>query len=605
MKTLATTWAGKPYTLYYFEQWEELRPYVGLIKSYELLGVDIETSKKAKHVQHKSAGLCPHLSDIRLLQLYGGDDKVFIFDCSTIEFKKFIPLLQSKKLIAHNALFEHKHFTHNGCSDINIHCTMVMYALIMKARLPEYTDIRFGLDAMCLDLYGVRIDKNLQVSNWNGTISLEQIRYAAIDAIAAFKAAQDLKPFLEKYKLVKVYQMMKDLIPVVSEMERSGIKVDVERHNKLIAGYEKEQKDLEESMCHHFGSSNPASAKQFDAWVKVNVPAKKRSNWTTTKSGYYSGDSKTLSEHQDIEAIRILSEWKGSFKSLNTYGKGLQKEIHPVTGRIHSNFNMLKTRTGRLSSSNPNAQNYPRDKEFRKIFVAEPGNVLIVSDFSQIETRVAGIVSGDPVINKAYEDGEDLYKVYASKLYGVTIEEVTKEQRQHAKTAILGFAYGMSAPKLQTYAQASGLTLSLQTCEKLFKGYHTIYRVYSQWCTKVRDFYTPKGFCRTKLGRVRILDKFEGKFNGYTVIPNTIIQGSSAEVMYCAMIDLHKKKVPAKILLSVHDEMVLECKEEHADNVCKELEASMVMGLLTVYPGSCTRGLADAFKGNNWAEAKH
>jgi DNA polymerase-1 len=607
MKTLETTWIGEPYTIHYFETWDEVVPHIKKIKSYNTLGVDIETGKKAKYLKHKSAGLCPYLSDIRLLQIYGGDSVVYVFDCATIPFSKFHNLLNNKVLVAHNALFEYKHFLHNGCKrDLDIHCTMLMYGLEMKAKIPEYQDVRFSLDAAVSDKFKVRVDKNLQVSNWNGVLSLEQIRYAAIDAIAALRLAKIVKPQLEKFQLVKVYKMMKDLIPVIAEMELEGVKLDLKKHNKYIEQFELQRKELDKQIDKYFGGVNPTSGKQFHQWVCAHIKPDVLKDWPTTKGGLYSGDANTLSSYQHIPAIAALSSWKESFKVLNTYGKSLQETVHPVTGRVHTGFKLLQTRTGRLSSYAPNIQNFPRDKEFRELFVAAEGKKLIVSDFSQIETRVAGIVSKDPVINEAYISGQDIYKLFASKLYKKSIEDVTKAERQHAKTAILGFAYGMSYKKLQQYAKMSGVDLELKTCEKLFNGYHTVYKVYSGWCNQVRAYYTPKGFVKTKLGRIRRLEKYEGEYNGYTTVPNTIIQGSAAEIMFCAMNHFWKKNLPGvKMLLTVHDEVVLECDEDVTENACLELVDSMTAGMLEVYPGACTKGLAEAFSGSNWHEAKH
>lgn len=606
MKLLKTIALRQSLTIKYADTLEDAKRVVAELEAFDKIYLDIETSKRAEFITNPQAGLDARLSKISVISFYTGTDIGWVVNTNNLPFSIFIPLLQSKKLYAYNAVFESHHFIEAGCEGFDISCLMIVYSIYMRARQSENSKASFGLAAAVKQLFGVTISKGLQQSAWNSaTLSAEQIRYSFLDSFYTLKLAEALIPEIKRYKLGRVVRLMTNLIPVIVEMERNGIKLDVEAHNKLIAQYQAEFDACQSDIKEYFYGYNPLSVKQFDAWAKATLSEKQLKDWKKTKTGMYSADSATLLEYQDIPAIKALSKMKENVRLLNTYGKPLQEKIHPVTGRIHSRFNMIDTATGRLSSSQPNAQNYPRDKEFRSIFVAEKGNVLVVSDFSQIETRIAGIVSRDPVMLHAYENGIDIYKLFAAKLYDKKIEEIGDKsvERQHGKVVILGSAYGMSWKKLGAYAKGMGVEIDDKTAKKLHYGYHEMFNVYSQWCDDVRAKYTPLGYVRTPLGRIRILDKWQGEYNGYTIVPNVAIQGGAAEVMFSAMIHFHVKGL-CKILLSVHDEVVLECPKKDAEMICRELSDSMIQGFLEVYPNECVKDLAESFSGGNWAIAK-
>lgn len=624
MKKFKLKWNNESYATYYLTSEKDIAKAVSYLRksSCKLFGLDIETAKKATYKNHDKSGLDPHLSYIRLIQIYDPTtDKIFVFDTGQGSINKALRGFLSKaKFIAHNAIFEIKHFLHAGI-EIDCICSLILGQFVEIAEHSpvepsnEEQEVRykptkgFGLASLIQKYFGLVIPKQMQISDWSKPdLTTEQITYAALDAVLTYKLGKHLYPIMAEWKMKKVFKLYKDMQYVIADMELNGMGFDKKAHNELIKTWEQRKKEAEAECYDYFGDTNMRSPKQLHEWVEKNVDDKLKKLWprsTKTKNFSFNKQELKAIEHRH-PAIAKYMEYKKSATLLSTFGKTLQEQINPKTNRIHCSFSLGHTRTGRLSSREPNLQNMPaRGDSFRHVFVADPGNVLVVADFSQIEIRVAGELSKDPEIRGAYERGDDLHKAIVSDLEEKDISEVTKDERQLGKAINFGLQFGMGPTKLAFYAATSyGVEMDEKAAERAYNAYHRRFKVYSSWCDAQRARARRSGFCRTPMGKVRKLAEGEE----YTKAVNTPVQGGAAEVSFAALVDLRErlKNAPSvKILNTVHDEIIIECPKSMAAGAAKALEDSMVAGMVRLFPDTPgLQNLVEVNQGLSWSEAK-
>lgn len=602
---------------------------VGVIKKHlerspcRVFGLDIETGKQRKFKDHPAAGLSPQLSFIRLIQIYDYNSRrCYVFDVKRLKkvavevLKGFI---RKKSFCAHYAIFESKHLQTFGASPINLACSQIAAQFIYHGENSIYdkeddTEWKyrkkggFSLENLCGRYFGVRVAKGYQKSDWGKRVlSKGQVRYAALDAVLTRELFGELVPRLEDYKVSDAYERYCGMIPVIAWMENVGIFLDKEKHTALIDSWKVKATKLKNKADRYFSGVNMRSPKQLDAWVKErysNKPDLLRAWPKSKKSKLYSFDKEELSKLPKLKPITSLLAYRKYATLLSTFGDRLQEKICPSTGRLHGSFVLGETRTGRLSSREPNLQNMPaRDKAFRSIFTAPKGRVLVIADFSQIEIRVGAELSRDPVMLEAFRKGIDLHRKIVSIIARKSIEEVTDEERQLGKAVNFGLMYGMGGKRLCEYAKASyGVIMTHEEGNRAWAAYHLTYRRYSQWCAKQRAMCTKLGYARTPLGRMRKLNEKEL----FTTAINTPIQGGAAEVNFCSLVRLRKvlKGMDAHAICTVHDENIIECDEAIAEDVAKKLEDSMVQGMLDIFPKASTQGLARAKLVTDWSQAK-
>jgi len=279
---------------------------------------------------------------------------------------------------------------------------------------------------------------------------------------------------------------------------------------------------------------------------------------------------------------------------------GYAKHIHPVTGRLHGDFQIAGTRGGRFRCTHPNLQNPPRDSAFRSLFAAPEGYRLVVADYSQVELRIAALMAPDKVMLEAYELGQDLHKKTAAAVAGIAMEEVTKVQRQMAKAVNFGLIYGMGANGLAAYASSSyGVTM---TPEQATAARDTFFRTYPGirlWHVRTQARGRVDTAVRTQSGLIRDFSREKGFL--LTEALNTPVQGSGAECLLrsLALLPKHLAGLDAKLIHHVHDEVILEVAERDVDAARHALTAAMTEGFLTVFPGAHVRDLVEAHDGKN------
>lgn len=282
--------------------------------------------------------------------------------------------------------------------------------------------------------------------------------------------------------------------------------------------------------------------------------------------------------------------------------------INPKTGRVHSNFNQARAATGRLSSENPNLQNIPikddAGREIRKAFLPkDDDHILLAADYSQIELRLIAEISGDKFMMEAFQEGKDFHKATASKVYDVPFEEVTAEQRRNAKTVNFSIIYGAGATNL-----SKQLGLKRAEAKALIENYFSQFSGLKTYMSDIVDTAREKEYVTTLAGRKRILRDINSRnglarSNAERMAINTPIQGSAADMIKLAMIDIHKimmeKKYKSKMILQVHDELVFDVFKPELEEI-KELVVRLMVNAL---PGLKVPILVEAGTGNNWLEA--
>jgi DNA polymerase-1 len=569
-----------------------------LIRSGRTLGLDIETAKRPSCEHHARAGLDPSLSRIRLVQVCA-EKTVCIFDLEAVDLKLMDPLWNCS-MVAHNAVFEMKHLMHAGVDLQNIHCTMLM-ANALHGNLPSLADL-------AQDYLGWKMSKEQQVSDWNAqSLSREQLAYAALDALVVCRLYEILHSEVREKKRFAVYALMRDSQKAIARLELNGCYFDTNGHGKLLNKWQVIKETADSELKQLIGPEiNPGSSKQLSQWLMENLDNNTLLNWPRTEKGQLKTGANVLVSFSDHPLVKPLIKYKEAGKLLSTFGTKYAGHVNPKTGRIHANFRLGGTATGRLSCSSPNMQNLPRNKKFRALFCALPGRVLVVADYNQIELRIAALVSEDQTMLKAYLRGEDLHRKTAAEIAGIPFNKVTKEQRQAAKAINFGLLFGQGPKGLARYAKLKyGVAMTEREAKAARRSFFRTYYGLARWQKTTSRIAKMEKQVTTPGGRVR--DFIKGK-NGYryTEALNTPIQGGAAEVLLAALSKLegYLAETDAKLVNIIHDELVIEAAEEDLANVIDGVEWAMVEGMLAIFPDASTKNLVEINAGANWAEAK-
>ena len=424
------------------------------------------------------------------------------------------------------------------------------------------------------------------------------------EARAALELMAPMRAKLAENGAEKLYfDIELPLCQVLAEMERAGFLVDrkalADFGESLTAGIDALQRGIWELAGHEFNINSPKQLGEvlFD---ELMLPAGKK-----TKTGWSTNADileKLIGKHPiigDILEYRMLTKLK------STYADGLLKVIS-ADGRIHTNFRMTVTATGRLSSTEPNLQNIPVRRELgaqiRRMFVAAPGCVLVDADYSQIELRLLAHISGDETMQNAFKSGEDIHAVTASQVFGLPLAEVTPAQRSSAKAVNFGIVYGISA-----FSLAQDIKVSPAEARAYIDAYMQKYHGVREYMDRVIAEAKERGYVETLFGRRRPVPELKASnFNtrsfGERVARNMPIQGTAADIIKLAMVNVRRRLraegMEARLILQVHDELIAECPEREAERVAALLEEEMERAVTLSVPLT-----AEAHSGHSWAEA--
>ncbi|WP_035693789.1 DNA polymerase I [Flavobacterium soli] len=441
-------------------------------------------------------------------------------------------------------------------------------------------------------------------------VPLEDIKeYATEDADITLQLKEHFQPILEKVGTKKLFDEIEiPLIPVLADMETEGIRLDVEFLKKMSLDMQKEIDAFEEKIYETAGEKfNLASPKQLGdiLFDKLKIGGAKQKK---TKTGQYATGEEVLSylanEHQ---IVKDILEWRQMVKLKSTYIDALPNQVDPKTGRVHTDYMQTVAATGRLSSNNPNLQNIPirteRGRQIRKAFIARDENhILLSADYSQIELRIIAALCGEENMIKAFQNHEDIHKSTAAKVFNVPLEEVTKEQRSHAKTVNFGIIYGVSA-----FGLSNQTNLSRKESAELIDAYYKTYPRLKSFIQEQVDFARENGYVETISGRRRYLKDINSanaivRGGAERNAVNAPIQGSAADIIKIAMINIHKKlskeNWKSKMLLQVHDELVFDVHNSELEKIQPMIKHEMENAFKMAVPLDIEIGL-----GNNWLEA--
>ncbi|MGD8983498.1 MAG: DNA polymerase I, partial [Desulfobacteraceae bacterium] len=374
------------------------------------------------------------------------------------------------------------------------------------------------------------------------------------------------------------------LVPVLMDMESAGIMIDIPFFHEMSERFAVQIKEIEEEIYEEAGMEfNIKSPQQLGhvLFEKLQLPVQKK----TTKTKSYSTDVKVLKKLSALphKTPKLLLRYRTLSKLKSTYLDALVRMVNPSTGRVHTSFNQTVTATGRLSSSNPNLQNIPvrgeEGREIRKGFVAEEGHYLLSADYSQVELRVFAHYSGDPSFAEAFEREEDIHARTASEILGVSIEAVTSDMRRIAKAINFGIIYGMGPQRL-----AQELGIDVKTAKDYIEAYYKRYQGVTKYREQVIGLAREKGYVRTLFNRRRYLpeinhsqQRFRAEAERMAI--NTPIQGTAADLIKKAMINIHKilerENLRTRMILQVHDELLFEVKEDEIDLIRSMVKEEM------------------------------
>lgn len=441
-------------------------------------------------------------------------------------------------------------------------------------------------------------------------VALEEIKeYAAEDADVTFQLKQNFSPILDKAETKKLFDEIEiPLIPVLAAMELEGINLDVPFLKEMSVEMAKESAALEQKIYETAGEKfNLASPKQLGdvLFDKMKIGGAKQKK---TKTGQYATGEEILSYlANDNPIVKDILEWRQMVKLQSTYIDALPNQVDATTGRVHTDYMQTVAATGRLSSNNPNLQNIPirteRGRLIRKAFIARDENYTLVSaDYSQIELRIIASLSGEENMIKAFQNHEDIHRSTAAKVFNVPLEEVTKEQRSNAKTVNFGIIYGVSA-----FGLSNQTSLSRKESAELIEAYYATYPKLKSYMSNQVDFARENGYVQTVLGRRRYLKDINSanmmvKSGAERNAVNAPIQGSAADIIKIAMINIHKKLTSenwkSKMLLQVHDELVFDVHNSELKKIQPMIKHEMENAFKMDVPLEVEIGV-----GKNWLEA--
>ena len=449
---------------------------------------------------------------------------------------------------------------------------VMLMAFLTSAHEGDYTIRRWAME---------RLQIRIPEPEGAGRLLPDADREAVADALAVEMSClrrlhEQLSPQLDILELRRLYEDIElPLVPVLADMERAGIKVDANVLRSLSAEMEKQLSDLTRRIYEAAGVEfNINSPKQLGELLfeKLNLPMHKK----TRKTKGYSTDQAVLEElGESYELPRLILEYRQFTKLKSTYVDVLPTLIHPDTGRVHTSFNQTGAATGRLSSSDPNLQNIPIRTELgrriRGAFVSEKGNRLISADYSQVELRVLAHLSEDEVLTDAFLNNEDVHERTAREVFSQAEQANRAECRRMAKVINFGIVYGLSA-----FGLAQRLGISREDAQAFIDAYFERYKGVRAWLDRTVEEARRNGLVRTLFGRIRPIPDINAKDYAARqfaerIAVNSPIQGTAADIIKIAMIRIRqaliKRELSSRILLQVHDELVLESPDAEVEEV--------------------------------------
>lgn len=545
------------------------------LKREPYLGFDTETTE-----------LDPYRGNLRLVQLSTGR-KTYVFDLQGFtdlrqspELEPLRSLLSNKSIvkIAHNAKFDLKWVKHHlKCDVCGIFDTFLASQLIAAGD----SDRRHSLADVAQFFTGTELDKTEQISDWTAAeLSASQIEYAARDAQIMPALREQMVERLRNDSLEETAEIEFDCLMPLAQLELNGVFLDRDR---WLAQAEKAKRE-EEAIADELQEILSAGVAQTSLFgrTEINLDSQQQVADALRNLGIPVPDSTRAWELQPLAekypAVAKLLDYRAARKSHTSFGENWLDFIEPATGRIHADFRQIGAPTGRFSCSNPNLQQIPADDAYRRCFRAPEGKRLVIADYSQIELRILAEFSGDEKFIKAFEMGADFHRMAAAQVFGVAPEDVTAGQRTFAKRLNFGIVYGVGASR---FGAMTGLSRS--EAENMMRRYFATFPRLDSYLREAGQRVISERSARTASGRLLRLRFDENNRESVAAARrygvNMMIQGTSADILKRAIRLLHDSiaENTAKIVNTVHDEIIVECDAAEAGHVAAAVEKSMLV----------------------------
>src|SRR5580765_4021904 len=555
---------------------EELRRAVDDLSTRHAIGLDTETTD-----------LDPYTSRLRLIQL-STPDGVYVIDVNkfTDDLQQGEALAPLRRLlssprpikIAHNAKFDAKFIKYNlGVDLVGLFDTLLASQLVSAGDIEE----RHGLAAIAERYLNEVVDKSERLSNWEFELSETQLQYAARDAAVLIPLREKLIEKIKSLGLIKCAQLEFECVMPVVDLELAGFFMDKQRWLEQLAIVEDRRGELANELQEMLGEGVAQASLFGPPRANINLDSQQQVTETLTRLGIPLPDSTRNWKLQPLAAqypvVAKLLEYRTMQKALTSYGQNMIEFINPKTGRLHADFRQIGAPTGRFACTNPNIQQVPHAAEYRRCFMGHPKERrLVIADYSQIELRILAEFSGDEAFINAFKSGADLHKVTAAQVFGVSTEQVTKEQRDFAKRLNFGVVYGIGA---QRFSIMTGVGVS--DAEDILRRYFATYKKLDAYLRESANRAVDEKQARTGSGR---LVKFNYDPSDRQQISmtqrngkNAPIQGTSADILKRALrlLSDELRETSAQIVNIIHDEIVVEVDEGESQDVAQKVEHAM------------------------------
>jgi len=608
----AAALASLPRHYHTIMDWPTLQHWIDRLKAAPLFAFDTETSSldymrteivgvsfciepgEAAYVPlaHDYAGAPPQLDRLKVLEALR-------------------PLLEDPE---HGKVGQHLKFDIHVLENYGIRLCGQRFDTMLESYVLNSTATRHDMDSMAAHLLGVRTihfedvaGKGAKQISFNQVSVDKAAEYSAEDADVTLRLHQVLWPRLQQLpKLARVYQEIEQpLVPVLQRMERHGVLIDRAMLHAQSGEIALRLREIE-ALAHSeagapFNLESPKQLQQI-LFERLGLPVQRK-----TPSGTPSTAEDVLEElAADYPLPRLILEYRGLAKLRSTYTERLPEQINPDTGRVHTSYHQAVAATGRLSSTDPNLQNIPiRSPEGRRIrqaFIAPPGQRLLAADYSQIELRIMAHLSGDDGLLRAFAEDRDIHQATAAEVFGVALDQVSPDQRRSAKAINFGLIYGMSA-----FGLARQLGVARAAAQSYVDLYFARYPGVRRYMETTREQARRDGYVETVFGRRLYLPEIRSRNRqlqqgAERAAINAPMQGTAADIIKRAMLDIdawcRPPEVPAKLLMQVHDELVLEVDQDFLPQAAREVSARMSAAAQLAVPLKVEVG-----SGLNWDEA--
>ncbi len=556
---------------------EQLRRAVEQLASKQVIGLDTETTD-----------LDPYVSRLRLVQL-ATPDNVFIIDLDKFreqdlrgseEFTSFRELMRAPRpiKIAHNSKFDAKFIKHNFGVDLGgLFDTLLASQLVSAGDIEE----RHGLEAIAGRYLNEAVDKTERLSNWEFELSEAQLQYAARDAAVLIPLREKLVEKIKANSLIDCAKLEFECVMPVVDLELTGFYMEKARWLEQLGIVEERRGELANDLQEMLGEGAAQASLFGPPRANINLDSQQQVSEAMERLGIPLPDSTRNWKLQPLAlrypVVAKLLEYRTMQKALTSYGQNMIEFINPKTGRLHADFRQIGAPTGRFSCTNPNIQQVPHAIEYRRCFMGHPaGRQLIIADYSQIELRILAEFSGDQAFTNAFKSGADLHRVTAAQVFGVSEDQVTKEQRDFAKRLNFGVVYGIGA---QRFSLMTGL--GQPEAEDVLRKYFATYRRLDAYLKDSANRAVDEKQTRTASGR---LVKFNYDPSDRQQVSmtqrngkNAPIQGTSADILKRALRLLTDdlRSTSGQIVNIIHDEIVVEVDEGEAETVAERVERAM------------------------------